>query len=142
MNKDKEIDSMSERELLCELVRQGRRAERAERIKLCALAVLLAAVVVLALVFVPKIVSPVRQLSESMGQIEASFDEARRVLESFDDATLDRFKQTMESLNETSQQARALMDKLRDSGIDKLQPTIEGLNNSISSFLRLFRGLS
>lgn len=136
MNKD--IDNMSEKELLAELVRQGRRNERADMIKVSVLCVLLLAVVILALVYVPKIVAPIQQLSDSMEQIETSFDEAKRVLSSFDKETIDNFKQTMESLNETSQQARVFMDKLKDSGLDKLQSTIEGLSSSLNTFLRLF----
>ena len=136
MNKD--IDNMSEKELLAELVRQGRRNERADMIKVSVLCVLLLAVVILALVYVPKIVAPIQQLSDSMEQIETSFDEAKRVLSSFDKETIDNFKQTMESLNETSQQARVFMDKLKDSGLDKLQATIEGLSSSLNTFLRLF----
>ena len=136
MNKD--IDNMSEKELLAELVRQGRRNERADMIKVSVLCVLLLAVVILALVYVPKIVAPIQQLSDSMEQIETSFDEAKRVLSSFDKETIDNFKQTMESLNETSQQARVFMDKLKDSGLDKLPSTIEGLSSSLNTFLRLF----
>lgn len=135
---DKDIDNMSEKELLAELVRQGRRAERADMIKICVLGVALLAIVVLALVYIPKIVAPIHQLSDSMEQIEASFYEAERVLSSFDEKTIDQFKQTMESLNETSQQARVFMDKLKDSGLDKLQSTIEGLSSSLNTFLKLF----
>ena len=135
---DKDIDNMSEKELLAELVRQGRRAERADMIKICVLGVALLAIVILALVYIPKIVAPIRQLSDSMEQIETSFDEAKRVLSSFDKETIDNFKQTMESLNETSQQARVFMDKLKDSGLDKLQSTIEGLSSSLNTFLKLF----
>ena len=102
------------------------------------LAELVLAVVILALVYVPKIVAPIQQLSDSMEQIETSFDEAKRVLSSFDKETIDSFKQTMESLNETSQQARVFMDKLKDSGLDKLQSTIEGLSSSLNTFLKLF----
>lgn len=135
---NKNIDNMSERELLQELVRQGRRAARAERIRICLLGALLLAVVVLALIYVPKIMEPIDRISQSISQIEESFDEAKRVLSSFDKDTIERFKETMESINETSQQARVFMDKLKDSGLDKLQPTIEGLSNSLGSFLKFF----
>ena len=134
----KNVDEMNECELLAELVRQGRRAEKADMIKTCVIASLLILIIVLALVYVPKILAPIRQLSASMDQIEESFDEAKRVLSSFDAETVDQFKQTMETLNETSQQARVMMDKLRDSGIDKLQSTIEGLNEALGSILRFF----
>ena len=134
----KEIGNMNDHELLEELVRQGRRREKTEQIKLCAIAVLLLTVIILAAVYIPTILAPMRQISQSMQQVEQTAEEARRVLSNFDEKTVDQIKQTMESLNETSQQVRVLMDKLRDSGIDKLQSTIEGLNDSLSSFLRLF----
>ena len=135
---DRDLDNMNERELRAELVQQGRRAEKAEKIKTCVLAALLLAIIVLTLVFIPKILAPLQQLSARMDQIEASFSEAERVLGYFDEKTIDQFKQTMESLNETSQQIRVLTDKLRDSGLDKLQSTIEGLNNSLGSILKFF----
>ena len=64
MNKD--IDNMNERELLAELVRQGRRTERAEKIKICVLAALLLTVIVLALICIPKVLAPIRSISRSM----------------------------------------------------------------------------
>ena len=137
----KQIESMNERELLEELVRQGLRREKTEKIKLCALALLLVAVVVLAAVYIPKILAPMRQISQSMQQVEETAHEAERVLSNFDEKTVDQLKQTMESLGETSQQVRVLMDTLRDSGLDKLQSTIEELTeslNSIGSIMKIF----
>ena len=132
------LDNMSEKELLAELVEQGRRAEKTERIKICVLSALLLAVIVLALIYVPKILAPIRQIGQSISQIESSFGEMERVLSNFDEDTILKFKDTMDSLSETSQQVRVFMDKLKESGIDKLQSTIEGLSNSLSSFLKFF----
>ena len=134
----KEIENMNDHELLSELVRQGRRREKLERIKICGIAFLILAVVILAMVYIPKILAPIRELSGSMEEIEQSLAGAQRFLDNFDEDTVEQFKQTMESLNETSQQVRVLMDKLKDSGLDKLQSTLEGLNDSLSSFLRFF----
>ena len=134
----KEIGNMNERELLEELVRQGKRCERLERIKLCVVAALLLTLIVLAAVYIPKILTPIRQISQSMEQVEKTAEEAGRVLSGFDEKTVDQLKQTVESLNETSQQVRVFMEKLKDSGLDKLQSTIEGLNDSLSSFLKFF----
>lgn len=50
---DKKIESMTDHELLCELVRQGRRAERENQIKTCLIAVLLLAVLILAMIYIP-----------------------------------------------------------------------------------------
>ena len=138
MNHD--IDNMSEKELLAELVRQGRRVEKADMIKTCVLAVLLVTILVLALVCVPKILAPIRQISASMEEIESGFDEAKRVLSDIDEDTVEQFRQTMESMNEASQQLRAFMDKLRESGLDKLPSALEGLNNSLGRFAKFFGG--
>lgn len=133
------IESMNERELLAELVRQGRRREQTEKIKTCVLTALLMTVVIAALVCIPRILAPLRQISASMDQIESSFDEAKRVLSGFDEESIEQFKQTMQSLSETSQQARALIDTLRDSGLADLKDTIEGLNSSLGSILKFFK---
>lgn len=134
----KQTENMSERELLEELVRQGKRREMIEQIKLCVTSVLLLTIIVLAFVYIPRILEPMRQVSQSMEQVEQAAEEAKRVLSNFDEKTVDQIKQTMESLNETSQQVRVLMDKLKDSGLDKLQSTIESLNDSLGSFLKFF----
>lgn len=137
MNRD--IEQMSERELLAELVLQGRRAERADRIKTYVLAAVLLVIIISGLIIIPKVLAPIRQISENMNKIEESFEEAKRVLSSFDEDTADQFKQTMESLNETAQQARVFMDKLRESGLEDLQSTIERFNETIGSILQFFR---
>lgn len=134
----KQTENMSEHELLEELVRQGKRREMIEQIKLGVVSILLLTIIVLAFVYIPRILEPMRQVSQSMEQVEQAAEEAKRVLSSFDEKTVDQIKQTMESLNETSQQVRVLMDKLKDSGLDKLQSTIESLNNSLGSFLKFF----
>lgn len=134
----KDIENMNDHELLSELVRQGRRREKIEQIKICGIAVLLLTIIILAMVYIPKILAPIRQLSGSMEQIEQAMAGAQRFLDNFDEDTVEQFKQTMESLNETSQQVRVLMDKLKDSGLDKLQSTLEGLNNSLGSILHFF----
>lgn len=135
----KNTGNMTDHELLEELVLQGRRAERMSRIKICLVAVLLLLVAILALVYIPKIMAPIRQLNESMNEIRGAVDKAQTILNQFDEETVDQFKQTMESLSETSQQTRALMQKLKDSGLDKLASSIEDLNKVLDGFLKFFR---
>ena len=134
----REIKNMSDHELLSELVQQGRRREKTEMIKLCLIVVLLLTIILLAVIYVPKIVSPIRQLSQSMKSIEEAAKEAERVLGSLDEDTMDKFKQTVESLTETSQQARVFMEMMMESGLDKLQSTIEALSKSLDSFMKFF----
>lgn len=134
----KDFDSMSEKELLVELARQGRRTERARRLNGFLLAALLIAVVFLGTVYIPKILAPIRQISQSMSQIEQSFGEIEHVASQFDEETVGNFKDTMADINETSRQLRVMMDKFRDGGIDKLPNTLEALNETLGRFLRFF----
>ena len=135
----KNTGNMTDHELLEELVLQGRRAERMSRIKICLVVVLLLLVAILALVYIPKIMAPIRQLNESMNEIRGTMEKAQTILNEFDGETIDKFKQTMESLSETSQQTRALMQKLKDSGLDTFASNIESLNEALDGLLKYFR---
>ena len=135
----KNTGNMTDHELLEELVLQGRRAERMSRIKICLVVVLLLLVAILALVYIPKIMAPIRQLNESMNEIRGAMEKAQTILNEFDGETIDKFKQTMESLSETSQQTRALMQKLKDSGLATFASNIESLNEALDGLLKYFR---
>lgn len=135
----KNTGNMTDHELLEELVLQGRRAERMSRIKICLVVVLLLLVAILALVYIPKIMAPIRQLNESMNEIRGAMEKAQTILNEFDGETIDKFKQTMESLSETSQQTRALMQKLKESGLDTFASNIESLNEALDGLLKYFR---
>lgn len=135
----KNTGNMTDHELLEELVLQGRRAERLNRIKICLVAVLLLLVAILALVYIPKIMAPIRQLNESMNEIRGTMEKAQTILGEFDEKTIDNFKQTMESVGETSQQARALLEKLKESGLDTLASSLEELNKVLDGLLKFFR---
>ena len=135
----KNTGNMTDHELLEELVLQGRRAERMSRIKICLVVVLLLLVAILALVYIPKIMAPIRQLNESMNEIRGAMEKAQTILNEFDGETIDKFKQTMESLSETSQQTRALMQKLKDGGLDTFASNIESLNEALDGLLKYFR---
>lgn len=135
----KNIGNMTDHELLEELVLQGRRAERMSRVKICLVAVLLLLVAILALVYIPKIMAPIRQLNESMIEIRGTMEKEQTILDQFDEETVGKFKETMESLSETSQQARVLLQKLKDSGLDSFASNIERLNEALDGLLKYFR---
>lgn len=135
----KNIGNMTDHELLEELVLQGRRAERMSRVKICLVAVLLLLVAILALVYIPKIMAPIRQLNESMIEIRGTMEKAQTILDQFDEETVGKFKETMESLSETSQQARVLLQKLKESGLDSFASNIERLNEALDGLLKYFR---
>ena len=135
----KDVHTMSDHELLEELVLLQRRSAAQERVKLIVISVLLLALIVVALIYIPRITAPLRQLSESMQQVQGAAREVQRVFGDISQDTITRFENTMQSVNETSQQAGEALKLLKDSGLDKLKTTIESLNESLgklSSFLR------
>ena len=136
---DKKIESMTDHELLCELVRQGRRAERENQIKTCLIAVLLLAVLILALIYIPRILAPIRQLNAALDEVQQTIDQAKGVLGSFNAESVEKFQQTMDSVNTASQQATEIMTRLKDSGLDKLQESIEAFNETMERLSLLFR---
>ena len=129
----KDIERMSDNELLQELVRQGRRCERASRLRTAMIAALLLTIIVLALVYIPKIMAPLRQVSEGMGQIEATMGQVSEFFSKFDDETLQKFERAMDSLHETSEQVKGVMSTLKDSGLDSFKKTLDELNKSLSA---------
>ena len=133
----KDVHTMSDHELLEELVLLQRRSAAQERVKLIVISVLLLALIVVALIYIPRITAPLRQLS--MQQVQGAAREVQRVFGDISQDTITRFENTMQSVNETSQQAGEALKLLKDSGLDKLKTTIESLNESLgklSSFLR------
>ena len=83
--------------------------------------------------------APIRQLNESMIEIRGTMEKAQTILDQFDEETVGKFKETMESLSETSQQARVLLQKLKDSGLDSFASNIERLNEALDGLLKYFR---
>jgi ABC-type transporter Mla subunit MlaD len=134
----KDIENMSERELLKELVLQGRRAERANRITIAVISALLLLVLFLALVYIPKIMAPIRQLEGSMDQIRRTLDEAEQFFGSIGPDTVNKFEEALDGLNETSLQAREFMNRLKDSGIENVMGTLDELTGTLKNFLRIF----
>ena len=136
----RDVKTMSDHELLQELVLLQRRAAVQNRLRTIVIAALLLAVIVLAVIYVPRITAPLRQISESMQQVQGAAEEAQRVLGDISSDTVARFEDTMQSLNETSREAGEVLQTLKDSGLDKLKITLESLTESLgrlSSFLHL-----
>ena len=110
----KDIQSMSDHELLMELVAEKRKLERLRHIKEICLAVLLVIAVILGCVYIPKILAPFRQFQEMSGQLQAA---------------LNRFNASMDSYEQLSDQARGLFDQLGSLDLSKLQETMDQLRS-------------
>ena len=157
---EKKIDEMNDRELLQELVRQGRKREKADRVKTAVTAALLLVLIVVLLVYVPRITAPIRELNRNMDQIRQTMSEAQALLSGFNaeklaklDRVLDeaqgffsafsaeklaKLEHTMDTLAETTEQARDFMDKMKDLDLAGLKSTLDNLNNSLGLIGKLF----
>ena len=132
----KEIEQMSDRELMMELVEAKRRAEKWERIRLCVMAALLLTVVVLAAVYVPRITATLRRVNETMDQVQAMSEQAQSFLDSFKSISAEKLAETVENVNATAQEAREIMDKLKEVGLESLEQSLKEL----SEFAEKLRG--
>ncbi|MBQ1355502.1 MAG: hypothetical protein IIY72_03415, partial [Solobacterium sp.] len=89
------IETMSDHELLMELVREQQRRDKREKTRLyISLAVLLVIVVILA-VWVPKIIALQRELNDTLQQINAVAEQVENTLDGID---LEGLKNIMETL--------------------------------------------
>ena len=89
------IETMSDHELLMELVREQQRRDKREKTRLyISLAVLLVIVVILA-VWVPKIIALQRELNDTLQQINAIAEQVENTLDGID---LEGLKNILEKL--------------------------------------------
>ncbi len=94
------IETMSDHELLMELVREQQRRNKREKTRLyISLAVLLVIVVILA-VWVPKIITLQRELNDTLQQINAVAEQVENTLDGID---LEGLKNIMETLQKAIQ---------------------------------------
>ena len=118
----KDLSQMSERELLAELVADSRSARTRERVKLCLLAALLVFVLVLALIYLPRISATLRRVDAAMEQVQSIVDEINAV-------GTDKLTKAVEDFSATAEEARAFMDQLKDVELDKLQQSLQDLSD-------------
>lgn len=132
----KNVEEMTERELLMELVLEQRRTVALRKIKTAALLALAAVIIVLALIYVPRVVAYFQRVN----------------------AAIDRMNELSAQVEETLAQSREFFDTAgkdiqemyawaKDAGIENLKPVIEEFTASmqkatefINSFLGGFMG--
>ena len=135
----RDVNGMTEHELLAELVLQGRRAERERTIKHCIAAIIVIALVILGAVYIPRIVAPLQQIGESLEQIQRELDKVDQFLGDLGEDSAEKFRQTVENFSDVSERLEEFMDMLKNSGLDKLQSTLEGFNDTMGGILNFFR---
>ena len=132
----KEIEAMSDRELLAELVAGQRRAEKWRAVRIGAAALVVLAIVILCAVCVPRITQTVRRVNETMDQVQGVAAEAQKLFDDIQEIGTDKLAETIDTVNETATEAKAIMDKLTAAGLDSLQESIQEL----SEFASLVKG--
>ena len=113
---------MSDRELLLELVSEKRRQDKVRVIKYIVWAVVLIALIVLAAVYVPKIVALYNYANQALQEV---------------DSTMSEVDGTMQEINDTLIKLNTDYDSLKSNGLDILQDatdTVNGLIEKLRSF--------
>ena len=129
MNKD--LKRMSEQELLAELVADRRRAETRERIKLGLMAALLLLVLVLALIYLPRISATLRSVDTAMAQVQSVVDEINAI-------GADKLAETVENIDAAAQGLREIVEAIGSAGLEGLQQSLKDLSDFGEAFGSLF----
>lgn len=121
----KEIEWMSDRELLMELVAEKRRNERLRVVRILVLSLALLALVILCLIWIPRITAPFRQLQETVDRLNES---------------IARFDQASAQMTEAAEQVRSYLSNLGQSGYKALLRSVEeatAILEKLAGFLRI-----
>ena len=135
----KEINAMSDRELLMELVAGQRREEKWRAVRIGATLLVVLAIVILCAVYVPRLTQTVRRVNETMDQVQGVAAEAQKLFDDIQEIGTDKLAETIDTVNETASEAREIMDKLSAAGLDSLQQTIKDLSE-FAETVKIFFG--
>ena len=137
-------ETMTDRELLMELVEDKRRQEKIKYIEWGIAAAVIILVIVLLLVYLPPVVktfkevdSAVDMMQSEIDNIKGSFDEAMEKLSEFE-ALADKIPD-LEGLEEKFAGLEELGEKLKEVDFEGLNEVITKLNNLVNKFPWLFK---
>ena len=136
----KSIESMSDRELLMELVADKRRADRARRIKTIVWLAVAAALLVLALIYLPPLAARIRQFNQTMDQLQQAATSANEFFDNVKGIGYDKLAETVESVNQAAARVREITDGLSEAGLETLEESIGELNDMIARLRGFFGG--
>ncbi len=125
----KEIEKMSERELLMELVEEKRRAEKWRLVRLCAVGAVVLALAILCAVYVPRIVESVQRFNEAVTSLQNTTNQIQSFYNGVKDAGLDKLSEAAENIDAAAQEAKRIMDGLSEAGLGDLKDSLAGLND-------------
>lgn len=129
----KDISAMNERELLAELVRQGKRASAARIVSLVLLAAILFMLVFGGYKIMTRLSAVQTRLEQSLDVLDSSLESAKRVFDSIDEETIDSFKTSLENVGDAAQKMGDFIDDL-----DGLRSTLEQLKETLGGILGFF----
>lgn len=119
----KDIHHMTDHELLLELVAEKRRLEDLRRVRLIVTLIVLAAVILLAVIYIPRILAPIREFQQNMDELKRS---------------LDRFNSSLQQMDEMTSEARAFFQQVGDLGLEKMQQSVEQLSEALGRVTGFF----
>ncbi len=132
MNK---IDNMTDHELLVELVRAKRRQGFWRGVRIVFVLLLIAAIVTLCYLYMPKILTPIREYQQTMADLQSSIDRFNSSLDKFDSMSADAKTQ----IDQMTTQAQDLLDQINALGLDKLQENVQKLEEAMGKMSSFFR---
>ena len=96
----KEIEEMSDHELLMELVAEKRRNDRIRYVKYGVYGIIFLGVAVLCFIYVPKIVAFYNRVNAVMEQLDAATNSVKRVSDSISTETIEAFNSVVEAIRQ------------------------------------------
>ena len=146
----KTTENMTDHELLMALVRARRRQSFWTGVRIVVSLLLIAAILTLGYLYLPKVLAPYQEYRQTMNQLQESLDRFNTAMDQFDAMSAEAKQQidsvssdAKEQLDSMSEQAQALFDQIEDLHLDKLQESavqLEEMVDRLSDFFRLGSG--
>ena len=120
----KPVETMSDHELLVELVREKRRADRERAVKTAVALAVLAVIVVLCVIYVPRIAQTVRQFQAVMDRLDQSAS---------------RMNEAADEMRQASAQVQQFFGGLGEESLRAWQQSVEDVNQLLEGLKNMFR---
>ena len=119
----KPVETMSDHELLVELVREKRRADRERAVKTAVALAVLAVIVVLCVIYVPRIAQTVRQFQAVMDRL---------------DQAESKMNEAADEMRQASAQVQQFFGGLGEESLKTWQQSVEDVNQMLEGLKKVF----